>query len=233
MEGIILVATFFVVALFESGASHSFISRHFATRIGLKFKALPVRQNILTGNGLVGVDKVCIACPILVCGHLLSAKLIEFPMGNFDVILGIDLLRDSHATINCHEGRVIFKIPDTKEFTIVIASDDQQEGKIAIATVIEERFPRVIEEFFDVFPEELPGLPPVRDIEFCIELLPGTKPISERVYQMEPSELDKLYQYVEELKAKKFVRPSWSPWGAPVVLVNKKDGSSWMCIDYR
>lgn len=105
VAGNISVVSFPAVALFDSGASHSFVSARFATRIGLEFEALLDRMNILTGNGLVGVSRVCLACPIVVCGHLLPASLIEFPMGNFDVVLGMDWLRNSHATIDCRGGR--------------------------------------------------------------------------------------------------------------------------------
>ena len=88
---------------------------------------------------------------------------------------------------------------------------------------------RVVCRFPDVFPEELPGLPPDREIE----LLPGTAPISKAPYRMAPAELKELKQQLQELLDKKFIRPSYSPWGAPVLFVKKKDGSMRMCIDYR
>jgi hypothetical protein len=84
-----------------------------------------------------------------------------------------------------------------------------------------------------VFPEELPGLPLDRDIVFSIELLPGTAPISKRAYRMDVKDLIKLNKQIEELLEKGFIRPSSSPWGAPVLFVNKKDGSRRMCVDYR
>ena len=87
--------------------------------------------------------------------------------------------------------------------------------------------------FLDVFPYELPGLPPDREIEFEIELLPGTGPLSKAPYRMAPTELKKLKQQLQELLDKKFIRPSYSPWGAPILFVKKKDGSMRMCIDYR
>ena len=87
--------------------------------------------------------------------------------------------------------------------------------------------------FPDVFPEELPGLPPDREIEFEIELLPGTALISKASYRMAPAELKELKQQLQELLDKKFIRPSYSPWGASVLFVKKKDGSMRMCINYR
>ena len=91
----------------------------------------------------------------------------------------------------------------------------------------------VVNEFFDVFPEDLPGLPPDREIEFEIELAPGTEPISIASYRMAPAELKELRVQMEELLSKGFIRPSISPWGAPVLFVKKKDRSLRLCIDYR
>jgi hypothetical protein len=88
-------------------------------------------------------------------------------------------------------------------------------------------------DYPDVFPEEVPGMPPDCDIEFSIELLPGTTLISERPYRMDVKDLVELKNQIEELLEKGFIRPSSSPWGAPVPFVSKKDGSRRMCVDYR
>jgi hypothetical protein len=90
----------------------------------------------------------------------------------------------------------------------------------------------VVQDFPDVFPEELPGMPPDCDIEFLIELLPGTPLISKRPYMMPVNELVELKKQIAELLAKGFIRPSSSPWGAPVLFVEKKDGTQRMCVDY-
>jgi hypothetical protein len=91
----------------------------------------------------------------------------------------------------------------------------------------------VIEEFMDVFPEELPGMMPERGVEFYIDLIPGTAPIAKRPYRMAPAELAELKLQITELQQKGYIRPSSSPWGAPILFVTKKDGSMRMCIDYR
>ena len=91
----------------------------------------------------------------------------------------------------------------------------------------------IIREFSDVFPNDLQGLPPERDIDFAIDLEPGTKPISIPPYRMAPAELRELSVQLEELLCKGFIRPSVSPWGAPVLFVKKKDGTLRMCVDYR
>ena len=91
----------------------------------------------------------------------------------------------------------------------------------------------VVNEFTSVFPEDLPGLPPDREVTFEIEVLPGTAPISKAPYRMAPAELKELQIQLQELLDKGFIRPSHSPWGAPVLFVKKKDGALRMCIDYR
>ena len=91
----------------------------------------------------------------------------------------------------------------------------------------------VVNEYPDVFPEELPGMPPDRDIEFVIDLVPGTSPIAKRPYRMAASELAELKKQLEELQRIGFIRPSLSPWGAPVLFVKKKDGSMRLCVDYH
>jgi hypothetical protein len=91
----------------------------------------------------------------------------------------------------------------------------------------------VVREFPNVFPEELPGMPPDREVEFVIDLLPGTAPISKRPYMMSVEELKKVKKQLTELQQARYIRPSSSPWGAPVLFVQKKDGSQKMCVDYR
>ena len=88
-------------------------------------------------------------------------------------------------------------------------------------------------EYLDVFPEDLPGVPVDREIEFCIDLIPGTQPISIPPYRMAPVELRELKTQLQDLLDKGFIRPSVSPWGAPVLFVKKKDGTLRLCIDYR
>ena len=91
----------------------------------------------------------------------------------------------------------------------------------------------IVRDFLEVFPEDLPGLPPNREIEFVIELVLGTSPISKAPYRMVPTELKELKTQLQELLDKKFIRPSHSPWGAPILFLKKKDGTMRMWIDYR
>ncbi|GJU77956.1 putative reverse transcriptase domain-containing protein [Tanacetum coccineum] len=91
----------------------------------------------------------------------------------------------------------------------------------------------IVQDFPKVFPEDLPGLPPTRQVEFQIDLVPGAAPVARAPYRLAPSEMKELSEQLKELSDKGFIRPSSSPWGAPVLFVKKKDGSFRMCIDYR
>ncbi|GKF41672.1 hypothetical protein Tco_0125014 [Tanacetum coccineum] len=92
---------------------------------------------------------------------------------------------------------------------------------------------RVFRDFPEVFPDDLSGLPPVCEIEFCIDLIPGASPVVKSPYRLAPSEMLELSNQLKELQEKGFIRPSHSPWGVPVLFVKKKDGAMRMCIDYR
>ncbi|GJX68167.1 putative reverse transcriptase domain-containing protein [Tanacetum coccineum] len=104
--------------------------------------------------------------------------------------------------------------------------EDKSEGKQIKDVPIIRDFPKV-------FPEDLPGLPPARPVEFQIDLIPGAAPVARAPYRLAPSEMKELSEQLQELSDKGFIRPSSSPWGAPVLFVKKKDGSFRMCIDYR
>nr|GEU64717.1 putative reverse transcriptase domain-containing protein [Tanacetum cinerariifolium] len=91
----------------------------------------------------------------------------------------------------------------------------------------------IVRDFSEVFPEDLPGLPLTRPVEFHIDLIPGATPVARAPYQLAPSKMKELSEQLQELYDKGFIRPSSSPWGAPVLFVKKKDGSFRMCIDYR
>jgi hypothetical protein len=92
---------------------------------------------------------------------------------------------------------------------------------------------RVVCEYPDVFPDELPSMPSERDIEFLIDLLTGTAPIAKRPYRLSVSELGELKKQLKELLDKRFIPPSSSPWGAPVIFVEKNDGTQRTCVVYR
>ncbi|KAD5960858.1 hypothetical protein E3N88_12330 [Mikania micrantha] len=176
-------------------------------------------------------------------------------MGDFDIILGMDWLTRHHVTIDCHSRRVVFGdfhhpdlvyqgIQPHKSLKIISTLKAQKlisHGCVGfLASIIDTSVGEasidshpVVCEYPDVFPDELPGLPPDREIEFSIDLIPGAQPISKAPYRMAPLELKELKEQLQELLELGFIRPSVSPWGAPVLFVKKKDGSMRLCIDYR
>ncbi|MBM1124153.1 reverse transcriptase family protein, partial [Klebsiella pneumoniae] len=171
-----------------------------------------------------------------------------FDMFGFDFILGMDWLTHFRVMIDCERRRVSLR---TSSGAIVVyrgEGDDllpfsrrvRDRLSCMLASLISddeiasrlEHLPVVL-EFPDVFPDDLSGLPPIREVEFTIDVIPGTEPISVAPYRMAPGEMTELWNQIEELKQKGYIRASSSPWGAPALLVPKKDGTMRMCIDYR
>ncbi|RVW43163.1 ATPase 11, plasma membrane-type [Vitis vinifera] len=150
------------------------------------------------------------------------------PLGDFvvdfDVILGMDWLASYHAFVDCFGKRVTFRIPGCQGFLAYVVNEEH-DLKL-------EDIP-IVKDYPDVFPDDLPGLPPEKKVEFTIDLAPKTTPISKAPYRMAPMELKELKIQLQELLDKGFIRPSVSPWGTPVLFVKKKDGSMRLCIDYR
>jgi hypothetical protein len=117
--------------------------------------------------------------------------------------------------------------------SILVSVPVKTSGQVFEAIVQEIQDISVVCEFSDVFLEDLPGLPPERDVDFVIELKLGTAPISRRSYRMPPNELAELKIQSQDLLEKGFIRPSSSPGGCPVIFVKKKDQTLRMCVDYR
>lgn len=176
-------------------------------------------------------------CDIRIAEVDLKADLIMFDLGVYDVILGMDWLSKNRAIIECYT-RVV-KLRPFLERTITHQGwDGAMEAHICQVTERGETESKlmnipVIREFPDVFPEDLPGLPPHRVVDFHIDLIPGATPISRAPYRMAPAEMVELKKQLDELLQKGYIRPSVSPWGVPVLFVKKKDGSMRLCIDYR
>jgi hypothetical protein len=140
--------------------------------------------------------------------------------------------------MNCTKKSIKLTTPDGKELEyvaepVVTAKGIANRAKINLLGASQGLEVLVVNEFPDVFPKELPGMPPDRDIEFVIELKPRTTPIYKTPFRMTTPELAKLKEHIRELLEKGFICPSSSPWGAPVIFVPKKDGTQRLCMDYR
>nr|CBL94172.1 putative retrotransposon protein [Malus domestica] len=254
--GTLNVLGHFARVLIDCGAMHSVISHTFAqmtqphpSPLGFDLEfAMPIGDKCY-------VDSVYLRCPVMVEDVVMLADLIPLDIVVFDVILIADWLHYNRAHIDCYGKSVTFYRPGQPEVTFVGERSGVRHGVISAIrarkllskgcqgylahVVLNDVVPSSVEEvgvvrhYPDVFPDDLPGLPPDRDVEFSIDLLPGTDPISLTPYRMSHAELRELKIQLQELLDKGFIQPSSSPWGAPVLFVRKKDGTLRLCIDYR
>ncbi|GJX83727.1 putative reverse transcriptase domain-containing protein [Tanacetum coccineum] len=147
----------------------------------------------------------------------------------------MDWLAYHRALIDCYEKIVRIPLPNGKILEVQGERPEKDLRSLACIKADEKKLDdiRVVRDFPEVFPDDLLGLPLVREIEFRIDLIPGASPVVRSPYRLAPSEMLELSNQLKELQEKGFIRPSHSPWGAPVLFVKKKDGSMRMCIDYR
>ncbi|KAL0324943.1 UNVERIFIED_CONTAM: Transposon Ty3-G Gag-Pol polyprotein [Sesamum radiatum] len=240
--------------LIDPGSTCSFISHDFASRVHASIESLGHDLCVsMPAGGVMLVNTVVRSCPVVV-----GVTLCRFgcnKLREFDVILGMDWLSCNHALVDCQTKEVTVEVNGQMKTVIVgerkvipnclisavTAFNLIKEGCEAYLASVRDVAKispgvsdvPVVREFPDVFPEELPGLPPHREVDFEIDTIPGAAPISITPYRMAPLELKELKKQLEELLDKGFIRPSISPWGAPVLFVKKKDGSMRLCIDYR
>ncbi|GJX65259.1 putative nucleotidyltransferase, ribonuclease H [Tanacetum coccineum] len=181
------------------------------------------------------VDRIFRGCRLELGDSIFPIDLIPLGQGSFDVIVGMDWLSNQKAVIVCHEK--IVRIP-VEEGKVLCVQGERNVGKTKTLMSTKANEPTlsdipIVRDFEDVFPDDLSGLPPQRQVEFRIDLIPGATPVAKSPYRLAPSEMQELSEQLQELQDKGFIRPSHSPWGAPVLFVKKKDGSFRMCIDYR
>ncbi|GJU47948.1 putative reverse transcriptase domain-containing protein [Tanacetum coccineum] len=216
----------------------------------------------LADGRIIGLNTIIRGCTLNFLNYPFNIDLMPIELGSLDVIVGMDWLAKYQAVIVCAEKIIhirwgnetlivrgdesewgnetrlnIISCTKTQKYMlkgcpIFLAhvttkeTEDKSEKKRLEDVPIIRNFPKV-------FPEDLPGLPPTRQVEFQIDLIPGVAPVARAPYRLAPSEMKELSDQLKELSDKGFIRPSSSPWGAPVLFVKKKDGSFRMCIDYR
>ncbi|GJT49487.1 putative reverse transcriptase domain-containing protein [Tanacetum coccineum] len=225
----------FATVLFDFGAGLSLISTNFAPLLNVKPSIVNPGYVIEVADGKkVEVDRIIRDCKLELGNSLFIIDLIPLGYGSFDVIVGMDWLSNK-AVIVCHEK--VVEIP-LEGGGILWVQGERTLGvakALMNAKVDEPKLSEipVVRDFVDVFLEDLLGLPPQRQVEFRIDLVPGATPVTKSPYRLAPSEMQELSGQLQELQDKSFIRPSHSPWGAPVLFVKKKDGSFRMCIDYR
>ncbi|GJW11712.1 putative reverse transcriptase domain-containing protein [Tanacetum coccineum] len=208
MTGTFTLNNHFATTLFDSDADYSFVSTTFIPLLGIEPSELGFTYEIEIASGqLVEIDKVIKGCKLEIKGHVFGIDLIPFGHGSFDVIIGMDWLSNHKAEIICHEKVVRIPLLDSKVLRVLgerpeekarllmsVKASDKKQGEIV-----------VVRDFLEVFLDDLSGLPPLREIKFRIELIPGAVPIAKSPYRLAPSKLEELSGQLKELQEKGFM----------------------------
>ncbi|KAJ9556412.1 hypothetical protein OSB04_011026 [Centaurea solstitialis] len=252
VTGIFLVNSMPALVLFDTGASKSFVSLSFCKDfMKVKSKLESLLEVEISDKEFCLCNYVYKNNVIEVEGVKFSIDLIPIPMREIQVVAGMDWLRRNGANVDlvrnpsggeltilgygskrlpkvCSMAKARSYVKHGGTSYIVYLISDQGESKKKTVKDVP-----VVCEFPDVFPEDLPGIPPERQVEFRIDLVLGAAPVAKTSYRLAPPEMQELSNQLEELLEKGFIRPSSSPWGAPILFVKKKDVSMRMCINYR
>ncbi|XP_024995922.1 uncharacterized protein LOC112529079 [Cynara cardunculus var. scolymus] len=234
VSGTFLIDSIPAHVLFDSGASCSFVSTTFYQLLHTPPSTLEDALVIELANGSrVLVHEVVRGCVLRIEGEEFRVDLIPMTIGGFDIIIGMDWLANNQAEILC--SKKLIRIPLPSE-GVVLVYGERKKGDVVLLSVAKARkclakgYPsfiayvmdaklekerieevKVVNEFLDVFSEDLPGLPPVRQVEFRIDLIPGTTPLARAPYRLAPFEMQELMSQLKDLLEKGFVRPSLSP----------------------
>eukprot|EP00253_Pinus_taeda_P030851 PITA_30851 len=247
-----------ISVLIDPGATLSYVSPKVVEHCNLqsvKFKN-PWLVQLATGAKRWVTAKIN-DCPFIIADQPVTDDLNILPLGSYDILIGMDWLEKHWSLVDCKTKVIYYRDQqgNKKEmqgikqpvqvrpittnqlikciqkrcqvYAIQVGYANSKDKSISLNSI------PIIQEFTDVFPEEIPGLPPRRNIDFTIELIPGAAPVLRAPYRMSTPELTELKMQLQELLDKEYIRPSVSPWGAPVLFVKKKDGTLRMCIDYR
>ncbi|GJV68800.1 putative reverse transcriptase domain-containing protein [Tanacetum coccineum] len=263
VTGTFLLNNHYTSILFDTDADRSFISTTFSFLIDIVPTLLDNSYDVELADGkIVRIDTIIRGCTLNFLDHPFNIDLMPIELGSFDVIIGMDWLRRCHAVIVCDEKLVQVPYGNETLTFCGNESSNGRESRLTVISCLkaQEHMAKgcqvflahisakkeedksegkqikdvpIVRDFPEVFPEDLPGLPSARPVEFQIDLIPGAAPVARAPYRLAPSEMKELSEQLQELSDKGFIRPSSSPWGAPVLFVKKKDGSFRMCIDYR
>ncbi|GJY37763.1 putative reverse transcriptase domain-containing protein, partial [Tanacetum coccineum] len=208
VTGTFLLNDHYACILFDSGAEKSFVSSAFTPFIDIAPTALNTSYEVELADGkVVSTNTVLRSCTLVLLNHVFKIDLLPTRQGSFDVIIGMDWLSYHRAVIDYYEKIIRIPLSNGEFLKVQGERPEKNPGSLACIKADERKLDdiRVIRDFPKVFSDDLSGLPPVREIEFCINLIPENG----------------------------FIRPSHSPWGAPVLFVKKKDGAMRMCIDCK
>nr|GEV89592.1 reverse transcriptase domain-containing protein [Tanacetum cinerariifolium] len=239
VTGTFLLNSRYASILFDTGADRSFISTAFSSLIDIVPTPLGNSYDVELADGkIVRVDTIMRGFTLNFLSHSFNIDLMPVELGSFDIIIDMDWLKRCHAMIvfiSCLKAQE-YIAKGCQIFLAQISAkkeEDKSKGKQL------EDVP-VVQDLPEVFPKDFPGLPPARPVEFQIDLIQGAAPVARGPYRLAPSEMKELSEQLQELLDKGFIRPSSSPCGAPILFINKKDGSfmvfmdlmNWACKPY-
>nr|GEV16462.1 putative reverse transcriptase domain-containing protein [Tanacetum cinerariifolium] len=255
VTGTFLLNNRYASSLFDSGFDRSFVDTRFSSMLDIDPVKIDTSYEVeLVVERVVSTNTILKGCTLNLMNHLFKINLMLVELGTFDVKIGKDWLVNHDSVIVY--GEKVVHIPYGNG-TLTVESDKGmsrlkviycikarkyiEKGCHLFLAHVTEKKPKekrledvpVIRDFPEVFPKDLPGLPPPRQVEFRIDLVPGAAPTARAPYRLALSEIRELLEQLRELLEKGFIRLSSSTWGAPVLFVKKKDGSFRMCIDYR
>ncbi|XP_073153877.1 uncharacterized protein [Henckelia pumila] len=247
ITGRILVASVATRSLLDSRATHSFISEAFAHKRGIQHEELSIGFSVTIPSGEeLSTRRFVKNLELILQGQSVVADFIVLPIPEFDLILGMDWMTKNAVVIDFQRRAVLFRPEAEESFwfettrilrkTRIISSLQAKQlvldgGESFLASLSLTELPArpaiadvdVVRDFGDVFPDDVAGILPDREVEFSIDLVPGTVPISKAPYRLAPIKMKEMKEQIQELLDKGFIRPSFSPWGAPVLFVKKKD----------
>jgi hypothetical protein len=234
MMGTLPVANHPALMLFDSGASHTFINRTFVVRHDIPIGETKDHFYIQSPRGRLSSKEIVYQVPIKFGGHCFPTSMIVLKGQDIDVILGMNWMAQRGVVLDILHRTIKMPLPKGNSYLLIqLATPKQAIEQVHATTVKEVGSFLVVKEFPDVFPEDLPGLPPDRDVQFNIELKLGIAPISRRAYRMAPKELVELKTQLQELLEKRFIQPSSYPWGCLALFVKKNDQTLRLCVDHH
>ncbi|GJX63092.1 putative reverse transcriptase domain-containing protein, partial [Tanacetum coccineum] len=262
VNGTFLINNVYASVLFDTGADRSVMSYAFSKYIDIPPTTLDTNYSVELADGKsLTTNTILKGCTLNLQNHLFKIDLLPIELGSFDVIVGMDWMAEHRAEVVCYEKYI--RVPYRNDMLIIQGERSGVKNELRLEVISrirtqkyidhgcqvfliqmmmeeETKIPErriedvpVVKDFPKVFPEDFPGLPPTRQVEFHIELIPGAAPVARAPYRLAPAEMKELAEQLKELSDKGFIRPSSSPWGAPILFVKKKDGYFRMCIDYR
>jgi hypothetical protein len=233
----VLVGTFFlneclIIILFDSGLSHDIMSFTCAKKAKLSLVASGAPYVISTPGGRVAANQVAQKVPLELSGRIFSTNIIILSGQGIDVILGMSWMKLHRAVLDIAGRLVHLDSPMYGKVILHLPAVSRIKASLHHLVELKLKDIHVVRKFSDVFPDDLPGMPPERVIEFKIELQPGTVPIAKAPYKMSPVEMKELKIQLQGLLDKGYICPSTSPWGCSALFVEKKDKELRLCVDY-